>query len=73
MLSKLEEAVADEPVAPVGEKNGVAASKMEAAAVGAAAPAKTAADSSIHQLNDRRNPEECIMRLLKSDSDQVPC
>ena len=43
MLSKLEEAVADEPVAPVGEKNGVAASKMEAAAVGAAAPAKTAA------------------------------
>ena len=43
MLSKLEEAVADEPVAPVGEKNGVAASKMEAAAVGAAATAKTAA------------------------------
>ena len=43
MLEKLEEAVADEEPALVQETNGVQATKMEAAAVGAPAPAKIAA------------------------------
>ena len=43
MLEKLEEAVADEEPALVQETNGVQAAKMEAAAVGAPAPAKIAA------------------------------
>ena len=43
MLEKLEEAVADEAPALVQETHGVQAAKMEAAAVGAPAPAKIAA------------------------------